>query len=157
LKLLPFSERTRFWSFALLAINPQFIGVNSQAANDLFIIVFFTLSLYYAVLFFLELHWKDLMLPTLFAILATTNTEPGKLSLGESQNGLVTRELEIKNNSRTSITYDLSFVNALSSSGVIPPDFWESSSNVTFNKPSVTIKGRGEAEIKATNKHSTHP
>jgi minor extracellular serine protease Vpr len=84
------------------------------------------------------------------AITATTSIEPGKLSLGESQNGPVTRKLEIKNNSKKPVTYDLSFVNALSTSGVITPDFWESNATVTFNKSSVTIKGRGEAEIRAT-------
>jgi minor extracellular serine protease Vpr len=84
------------------------------------------------------------------SITATTRVEPGKLSLGESQNGPVTRSLKIKNNGRNSVTYDLSFVNALSTSGVITPDFWESNANVTFNRSSVTVRGRGEAEIRAT-------
>ncbi len=84
------------------------------------------------------------------AILATTTIEPGKLSLGESQNGPVNVKLKIKNNSKNPVTYDLSFVNALSTSGIITPDFWESNANVTFNKSSVTIKGRGDAEIRAT-------
>jgi subtilisin family serine protease len=84
------------------------------------------------------------------SITATTTIEPGKLSLGESQNGPVTRKLEIKNSSKKAVTYDLSFVNALSTSGVITPDFWESNANVAFSKPSVTIKGRDDAEIKVT-------
>lgn len=84
------------------------------------------------------------------SITATTTIEPGKLSLGESQNGPVTRKLEIKNNSKKAVTYDLSFVNALSTSGVITPDFWESNANVAFSKPSVTIKGHHDAEIKVT-------
>lgn len=84
------------------------------------------------------------------AITATTRVEPGKLSLGESQNGPVTVKLKIKNNSRDSVTYDLSYVNALSTSGVITPDFWESNATVTFNKSSVKVKGRSDAEIRAT-------
>ena len=84
------------------------------------------------------------------AILATTTVEPGKLSLGESQQGPVTVKLKIRNNSKTSVTYDLSFVNALSTSGIITPDFWESNAVVTFNTPSVTIRGRSDEVIRAT-------
>jgi hypothetical protein len=84
------------------------------------------------------------------AILANTSIEPGKLSLGESQNGPVTRELEIRNNSKTPATYDLSFENALTTGGVIVPDFWGSDANVTFSKSSVTVKGYHDAKIKVT-------
>jgi len=84
------------------------------------------------------------------AILATTSIEPGKLSLGESQNGPVTAKLKIKNNSRKTVTYDLSFVNALSTSGVITPDFWESNATVAFNRPSVTVKGYSDGEVRVT-------
>ena len=91
------------------------------------------------------------------SILASTIIEPGKLSLGEGQKGPVTRELEIKNNSKKSVTYDLSFENALSTSGVITPDFWDSDAVVTFNKPSVTVKGRDDAEIKVTITPATYP
>jgi minor extracellular serine protease Vpr len=84
------------------------------------------------------------------SILATTSIEPGKLSLGESQNGPVTRELEIKNNSKKAVTYDLSFENALTTGGIITPNFWGSDADVNFNKPSVTVKGRDDAEIKVT-------
>jgi minor extracellular serine protease Vpr len=91
------------------------------------------------------------------AITATTTIEPGKLSLGESQNGPATRELKIKNNSKKSVTYDLSFENALSTSGVITPGFWDSDAVVTFSKPSVTVKGRDDAEIKVTITPATYP
>jgi minor extracellular serine protease Vpr len=84
------------------------------------------------------------------AILATTTIEPGKLSLGDSQKGPVTRELEIKNNSKNPVTYDLSFENAMTTGGVITPSFWTSDAMVTFSKPSVTVKGRDDTEIKVT-------
>jgi minor extracellular serine protease Vpr len=84
------------------------------------------------------------------AILATITVEPGKLSLGESQNGPVTTKLRIKNNSKSSVTYDLSYVNALSTSGIITPDFWESNAVVTFNKPSVTVRGRSNEDVRVT-------
>lgn len=58
------------------------------------------------------------------AILSTIRIEPGKLSLGESQNGPVTKELEIKNNSNATVTYDLSYESGPTTYGVIVPDFW---------------------------------
>ncbi len=84
------------------------------------------------------------------AIQATTRIEPGKLSLGESQGGPVTRELKITNNSRDTVTYDLSFENALTTGGVIAPNFWDSDASVSFNNPSVTIKGRRDAKVSVT-------
>ena len=84
------------------------------------------------------------------AILATTSIQPGKLSLGESQNGPVTKKLQIKNNSKKPVTYDLSFENALSTGGVITPDFWGSDATVTFSKASLTIAGYDDAEVKVT-------
>jgi hypothetical protein len=91
------------------------------------------------------------------AILAAATVEPGKLSLGESQSGPVTRKLKIKNNTRDTITYNLSFENALSTSGTITPDFWDSDAVVTFNNPSVTIRGRGDKEIRVTITPPTYP
>ncbi|HNK63199.1 MAG TPA: S8 family serine peptidase [Anaerolineales bacterium] len=91
------------------------------------------------------------------AITAKTRIEPGKLSLGESQNGPVTRKLKIHNYGRTNVTYDLSFENALSTGGVITPDFWDSDANVTFNKQSVTVERRDDAEVRVTITPPTYP
>jgi minor extracellular serine protease Vpr len=91
------------------------------------------------------------------AITATTTIEPGKLSLGESQKGPAVRWLTIKSTSSTAVTYDLSFENALSTSGVITPGFWDSDANVTFSTPSVTVRaGRGN-RIMATITPATYP
>jgi len=84
------------------------------------------------------------------AILSTIRIEPGKLSLGESQNGPVTKELEIKNNSNATVTYDLSYESGLTTYGVIVPDFWDAYPIVAFNKQSITVKSHKEAEIKVT-------
>jgi minor extracellular serine protease Vpr len=91
------------------------------------------------------------------AITATTTIQPGKLSLGESQSGPAARWLTIKSTSRTAVIYDLSFENALSTSGVITPGFWYSDANVTFNKPSVTVKLGIAGQVKATITPATYP
>ena len=91
------------------------------------------------------------------AILSTTSIEPGKLALGESQDGPVTKKLRITNNSKDTITYDLSFENALSTGGVITPDFWGSDAEVTFNKSSITLKGRRHEDVKVTITAPTEP
>jgi len=91
------------------------------------------------------------------AILATTRVQPGKLSLGDSMRGPITRELEIENSGETDVTYDLSFENALSTSGVITPGFWDSDAVVTFDVPSITVPRHGEEEIKVTITPATYP
>jgi minor extracellular serine protease Vpr len=91
------------------------------------------------------------------AILATTLVEPGKLSLGESQKGSVTRALTINNLSKTAVTYTLSYENALSVVDTFAPDFWESDAAVTFNSSSITVRGGKSAVIKATITPATEP
>ena len=44
----------------------------------------------------------------------------------------------------------MSFENALSTGGVITPDFWGSDATVTFSKASLTIAGYDDAEVKVT-------
>jgi hypothetical protein len=47
IKRLPVrNEWLKFLAFALVALNPQLIGINSQATNDTFLILFSTLALY---------------------------------------------------------------------------------------------------------------
>ena len=91
------------------------------------------------------------------AILAAAAVEPGKLSLGESQSGPVTRKLKIKNNTKDPITYNLSYENALSTGGIITPDYWDSDAVVTFSEPSVTLRGRGSADFRVTITPPTYP
>jgi hypothetical protein len=91
------------------------------------------------------------------AILATSKVEPSKLSLGESQAGPSTQTLKITNNGTSAVTYDLSFVNALSTSGVTTPDFWDSDAYVDFSSTSVTVKAGKTATVTATINPATYP
>lgn len=85
------------------------------------------------------------------AILSTTKIEPGKLALGESQFGPVTSALTVTNKGDHEITYDLSFVNALSVGGnTFTPSFFLSDANVTFSVPSITIPSGGTASVNVT-------
>jgi minor extracellular serine protease Vpr len=92
------------------------------------------------------------------AILATTRIEPAKLSLGESQSGPVTHTLTIENNGPSAVTYDLSFVNALSTgSNTFSPTFHTSNASVVFSTPSVTVPAGGTASVTVTINPATAP
>jgi minor extracellular serine protease Vpr len=86
------------------------------------------------------------------AINATTTIVPGKLSLGESQAGPATRTLTLTNNANASVTYDLSHVEAIGTSGTFPADlgFWLPETQVVFNAPSVTVPAHGSAAVSVT-------
>lgn len=85
------------------------------------------------------------------AILATTKIEPGKLSLGESESGPSTQTLTIENKSNQAVTYNLSYVNALSTgSNTFGPSFFISDASVSFGSGSVTVPGNGSATVSAT-------
>ena len=91
------------------------------------------------------------------AILATTKIEPAKISAGEGEAGPYTETLKIENNGLMPVTYDLSFVNALSTGGVITPSFFTSNASVAFSAPSVTVPGGGAAYVDATITPATAP
>ena len=91
------------------------------------------------------------------AILSTTKIEPAKISAGESQAGPFTQTFSIENNSAAAVTYDLSFVNALSTGGVITPSFWLSNASVSFSAGSVTVPADGTTTLTATIYPATGP
>lgn len=91
------------------------------------------------------------------AILAATKIEPGKLALGESEAGPAVRTLTVENNGPDAVTYDLSYVNALSTGGVIAPSFYLSNAYVAFSSPSVTVPAGGTATVEATIYAATGP
>jgi len=91
------------------------------------------------------------------AILSTTKIEPGKISAGEGEAGPFTQVLSIENNADTAVTYDLSYVNAISTGGVIAPDFWMSDAGVIFSADSVTVPADGTAILTATIFPATGP
>jgi minor extracellular serine protease Vpr len=86
------------------------------------------------------------------AINATTAIVPGKLSLGESQAGPATRTLTLTNNANASVTYDLSHVEAIATTGTFPADvqFWLPETQVVFSAPSVTVPAHGSASVNVT-------
>ena len=91
------------------------------------------------------------------AILATTSISPGKLSVGEGEAGPQTFILTLENKGDNSVTYDLSFINALSTGGTITPSFWVSDAFVDFNTPSVTIGAGTTKNVQATINPATGP
>ena len=91
------------------------------------------------------------------AILATTRIEPGKLSLGEGEFGPVSRTLWVENNGASAVTYDLSYVNALSTGGTIAPSYYLSDATVAFGAPSVTVPAGGTSTVDVTVYPATGP
>jgi subtilisin family serine protease len=84
-------------------------------------------------------------------ILAGTTVEPGKIELGEGS-APVTRLLSIRRLcSSWDVTYDLSFVNAVSTGGIInPPPFGDNNGTVTFDRPTIALHACGGAQVRAT-------
>jgi minor extracellular serine protease Vpr len=91
------------------------------------------------------------------AILAATKIEPAKIATGESQTGPYVQTLTIENNAASSVTYDLTYVNALSTGGVITPSFFTSNASVAFSASSVTVPAGGSASVTATINPATSP
>jgi subtilisin family serine protease len=91
------------------------------------------------------------------SILATTLIKPGKISAGESQAGPFTQTLTLQNSGGSGVTYDLSYVDAISTGGVIAPSFFDSDASVSFSAPSVSIPAGGTANVNATINPATYP
>src|SRR3989304_248957 len=69
--------RNKVPAFALLAFNPQLIGINSQVTNDTFLIMFCTLAVYYTYFFLKESNIKTFLFAILFSVLAVTTKTNG--------------------------------------------------------------------------------
>jgi len=67
---LKVTEKVRFLSFSLLALNPDLIGINAQATNDSFVILFVSLALYFGFHFFQRQRTGDLCGMLISAVLA---------------------------------------------------------------------------------------
>lgn len=91
------------------------------------------------------------------AILATTQIMPGKISAGEGEAGPFTQTLLVTNTSKQPVTYDLSYVNAVSTGGVITPSFFGSDAVVDFSVDSLTIKANKTAKLDVTITPATGP
>ena len=67
---LPFrNEFLKLMAFALAALNPALIGINAQATNDTFAILFSTLALYFTYLYCQEPRLRSFFLLLLFTLL----------------------------------------------------------------------------------------
>jgi Dolichyl-phosphate-mannose-protein mannosyltransferase len=64
------SEKVRFISFSLLALNPVLIGINAQATNDSFVILFGSLAFYFGWHFFQNQRTTDFCWMSVSAVLA---------------------------------------------------------------------------------------
>lgn len=92
------------------------------------------------------------------AVLSTTSINPAKLALGESENGPTTHTLTLHNDSDNAVTYDMSFVNALSTGGsTFSPGFFLGNALVAFSSNSVTVPAGGTASVNATITPATSP
>jgi hypothetical protein len=92
------------------------------------------------------------------SILATTFITPGKIAAGESAAGPFTQTLTIKNTGAAAVTYDLTYVNALSTgANTFAPSFSTSNAMVAFSASSVTVPAGGMATVSATITPATAP
>jgi minor extracellular serine protease Vpr len=91
------------------------------------------------------------------AIQATTRISPSKLAVGESQAGPRTFTLTVINTANHAVLYDLLFANALSTGGLMTPDFWSSDASVTFDQPNLNISAHSAARLKVTIHPATEP
>ncbi|HVM70448.1 MAG TPA: glycosyltransferase family 39 protein [Anaerolineales bacterium] len=75
---LPFKNNLlKLLAFALAAFNPALIGINSQATNDSFVILFSTLALYFTYRFCQEQKMRTFWLIILFTFLGIASKENG--------------------------------------------------------------------------------
>jgi minor extracellular serine protease Vpr len=84
------------------------------------------------------------------AILAQVVVSPGKISAGEGEAGPYQQVLTAKNSGSSPVTFDLSYVNALSTGGVTTPSFSTSDASVAFSSGSVTVPAGGSRSFTAT-------
>lgn len=71
---LPFqNEIYKILSFGLIALNPKLIGINSQATNDTFAILFSTLALYCAYLYLKNPNRGKFLLLIMFVVMAISS------------------------------------------------------------------------------------
>ncbi len=85
------------------------------------------------------------------AIDATTRVTPGKLSLGETEGGPVTRTIQLENDSANDMTYDLSNHPALATlPGTFAVHFDLGEAIATFGGPTLTVPAGGSASVDVT-------
>jgi minor extracellular serine protease Vpr len=92
------------------------------------------------------------------SVLATTRVEPGKLSLGESEQGPAAHTLTVRNEASHPVTYVPSFVNAVSTgANSYAITFSTSNASVAFDSAALTVPAGGSARLTATVTAPTGP
>lgn len=71
------NELAKVLAFGLLALNPKLIGINSQATNDTFVILFSTLALFFTFLFWKKQRRSYFILIILFCIFGISSKTNG--------------------------------------------------------------------------------
>ncbi|OQY69333.1 MAG: hypothetical protein B6D46_00355 [Polyangiaceae bacterium UTPRO1] len=77
LDLQDVSNRTRFFAFALVALNPALVAINAQVTNDSFVILFGSLTLSRGYRFFRDFRRRDFVCMTAAAIAAAMSKATG--------------------------------------------------------------------------------
>ena len=81
---------------------------------------------------------------------STVQVAPGKLSLGESEAGPVTRTLTVKNSGPAAVTFTLSNEAALASLGTFTLSYFNAPATVTWSAPTLTVPAGGTGTINVT-------
>jgi hypothetical protein len=77
LNLMPLPDTARILSFSVIGLNPRFIAINAQATNDSFVILFSTVAIAAAYLFFSRPAVSSFVSMTGFSILAALSKASG--------------------------------------------------------------------------------
>jgi hypothetical protein len=91
------------------------------------------------------------------AILSPVVITPSAIAAGESAAGPFSTSLKIKNRRTRAMTFDLSFINAVSTGGIVTPTFSTSDATVSFGASTVNLPPRGEAQVEVTITPATGP
>jgi hypothetical protein len=94
------------------------------------------------------------------SIKAKTVITPSKIAVGEYwhiADPAWVQPMDIRNNSGTPVTYDITYVNALSTGGVITPSFFLSDAYVTFSESTITVPQYNKYTIEAFIHSATGP
>ena len=94
------------------------------------------------------------------AITATTVITPSKIATGEYWHVMDpawVQPMDIRNNSNKPVTYDITYVNALSTGGVITPSFFTSDAYVEFSELTITVPQYNKYTIVASIYAATTP
>jgi minor extracellular serine protease Vpr len=90
------------------------------------------------------------MLQIADAINSTVKVDPGKLSLGESEAGPVTRTLTVRNDGSAAVTFNLAHDPALATNGTFTISSFNAPATVTWSAPTLTVPAGGSATVDVT-------